>query len=73
MNRCQPGIATASAIATVFLKVVEEGSDKGVQEICSRAVDQGSQAVKIKVGYPSLREDLDRIDTFVRQWVWIFS
>ena len=38
-------------------------SDKEVQEICSRAVDQGSLAVKIKVGYPSLREDIDRIDT----------
>lgn len=36
-------------------------SDKEVQEVCDRAVEQGFRAVKIKVGYPTLREDVHRI------------
>ena len=39
-----------------------------VQRICAQAVAQGFQAVKIKVGYPSLRADIRRIET-VRQAV----
>ena len=37
-------------------------SDSEVQDICRRAVDQGFRAVKIKVGYPSLRQDVARIE-----------
>ncbi|HMN30068.1 MAG TPA: enolase C-terminal domain-like protein, partial [Caldilineaceae bacterium] len=36
-------------------------SDAEVQEICARAVAQGFRAVKIKVGYPTLEQDLARI------------
>jgi L-alanine-DL-glutamate epimerase-like enolase superfamily enzyme len=36
-------------------------SDREVQQVCARAVDQGFRAVKIKVGYPTLAEDLRRI------------
>jgi L-alanine-DL-glutamate epimerase-like enolase superfamily enzyme len=35
--------------------------DDEVQKICAGAVEQGFQAVKIKVGYPTLKEDLHRI------------
>jgi L-alanine-DL-glutamate epimerase-like enolase superfamily enzyme len=38
-------------------------SDDEVQRICARAVEQGFRAVKIKVGYPSLAEDVARVDT----------
>ena len=38
-------------------------SDSEVQEICAKAVSQGFGAVKIKVGYPTLKEDIARIKT----------
>ncbi len=37
-------------------------SDDEVQAICARAVSQGFRAVKIKVGYPTLAEDVRRIN-----------
>jgi len=37
--------------------------DKAVQTICAQAVAQGFRAVKIKVGYPTLREDIRRVET----------
>lgn len=37
--------------------------DKEVQEICAAAVAQGFHAVKIKVGYPTLKEDIRRVET----------
>jgi L-alanine-DL-glutamate epimerase-like enolase superfamily enzyme len=37
-------------------------SDDDVQKICARAVSQGFRGVKIKVGYPTLEQDLHRID-----------
>src|SRR5574340_134426 len=40
--------------------------DDEVQRICAKAVAQGFRAVKIKVGYPTLAEDIARIRT-VRQ------
>jgi hypothetical protein len=36
VNCRQPGIATASAIAAVFLEVVEEGTDKGSIKVLKR-------------------------------------
>lgn len=36
-------------------------SDDDVQRICAKAVEQGFRGVKIKVGYPTLAEDLRRI------------
>jgi L-alanine-DL-glutamate epimerase-like enolase superfamily enzyme len=36
-------------------------SDEEVQKICAGAIEQGFRAVKIKVGYPTLKEDLRRI------------
>jgi L-alanine-DL-glutamate epimerase-like enolase superfamily enzyme len=36
-------------------------SDVEVQEICAKAVTQGFRAVKIKVGYPTLQQDIARI------------
>jgi len=36
-------------------------TDAQIQAVCSEAVEQGFRAVKIKVGYPTLREDLARI------------
>jgi L-alanine-DL-glutamate epimerase-like enolase superfamily enzyme len=41
-------------------------SDAQVQRICAQAVDQGFRAVKIKVGYPTLAQDVARIKV-VRQ------
>jgi L-alanine-DL-glutamate epimerase-like enolase superfamily enzyme len=41
-------------------------TDDEVQRICAQAVEQGFRAVKIKVGYPTLREDVRRIEV-VRQ------
>ena len=38
-------------------------SDSEVQDICAKAVAQGFHAVKIKVGYPTLKEDIKRIQT----------
>lgn len=38
-------------------------SDSEVQDICAKAVSQGFHAVKIKVGYPTLKEDIKRIQT----------
>ncbi|MDP6038860.1 MAG: mandelate racemase/muconate lactonizing enzyme family protein [Candidatus Latescibacteria bacterium] len=38
-------------------------SDTEVCDICNRAVEQGFRAVKIKVGYPTLKEDIARIKT----------
>jgi L-alanine-DL-glutamate epimerase-like enolase superfamily enzyme len=38
-------------------------SDDEVRRICARAVEQGFRAVKIKVGYPTLREDIRRVKT----------
>jgi L-alanine-DL-glutamate epimerase-like enolase superfamily enzyme len=43
-------------------------SDQEVQRICAQAVEQGFPAVKIKVGYPSLKEDIRRVEV-VRQAV----
>ncbi len=42
--------------------------DTEVQAICRQAVDQGFRAVKIKVGYPTLRQDRARVAA-VRQAV----
>jgi L-alanine-DL-glutamate epimerase-like enolase superfamily enzyme len=42
--------------------------DDEVQRICAQAVAQGFRAVKIKVGYPTLAEDIHRIQV-VRQAV----
>ena len=36
--------------------------DDEVQEICSRAVGQGFKAVKIKVGFETLKEDVARVE-----------
>jgi L-alanine-DL-glutamate epimerase-like enolase superfamily enzyme len=36
-------------------------SDEEVQRICARAIEQGFRAVKIKVGYPTLEQDIQRI------------
>lgn len=36
-------------------------SDAEVQAICAKAVEQGFRAVKIKVGYPTLAEDIHRV------------
>jgi L-alanine-DL-glutamate epimerase-like enolase superfamily enzyme len=41
-------------------------SDEDVQRICAQAVEQGFRAVKIKVGYPTLAQDIHRIQV-VRQ------
>jgi L-alanine-DL-glutamate epimerase-like enolase superfamily enzyme len=38
-------------------------SDDEVQRICAKAVEQGFRAVKIKVGYPTLAEDVARVKT----------
>jgi L-alanine-DL-glutamate epimerase-like enolase superfamily enzyme len=35
--------------------------DQQVQSICAQAVEQGFHAVKIKVGYPTLAEDIRRV------------
>jgi L-alanine-DL-glutamate epimerase-like enolase superfamily enzyme len=35
--------------------------DEEVQSICAQAVEQGFRAVKIKVGYPTLKEDVQRV------------
>jgi L-alanine-DL-glutamate epimerase-like enolase superfamily enzyme len=35
--------------------------DREVQSVCAQAVQQGFRAVKIKVGYPTLAEDIRRI------------
>jgi len=43
-------------------------SDREVQDICAQAVEQGFRAVKIKVGYPTLKEDVRRVE-LVRQAV----
>lgn len=43
-------------------------TDAEVQEICAKAVGQGFRAVKIKVGYPTLPEDIRRV-AVVRQAV----
>jgi L-alanine-DL-glutamate epimerase-like enolase superfamily enzyme len=40
--------------------------DTEVQEVCARAVAQGFSAVKIKVGYPTLAEDIRRVETVRR-------
>jgi len=37
-------------------------SDDEVQRICAKAVEQGFRAVKIKVGYPTLAEDVRRVE-----------
>ena len=36
-------------------------NDEEVQAICAQAVNQGFRAVKIKVGYPTLAEDVERV------------
>ena len=36
-------------------------SDEKVQQICAKAVEQGFRGVKIKVGYPTLAEDIKRV------------
>ena len=38
-------------------------SDEEVREICAKAVAQGFPAVKIKVGYPTLKADVQRVET----------
>jgi L-alanine-DL-glutamate epimerase-like enolase superfamily enzyme len=35
--------------------------DESVQHICAQAVDQGFSAVKVKVGYPTVEQDIHRI------------
>ena len=35
--------------------------DREVQSICAKAVEQGFHAIKIKVGYPTLAEDIRRV------------
>ncbi len=40
--------------------------DGEVQEVCARAVDQGFKAVKIKVGFETLKEDIERVETVKR-------
>ena len=42
--------------------------DEQVQQICAQAVEKGFRAVKIKVGYPTLAEDVRRVK-LVRQAV----
>jgi L-alanine-DL-glutamate epimerase-like enolase superfamily enzyme len=42
--------------------------DEHVQRICAQAVEQGFRAVKIKVGYPTLEQDIHRVQ-IVRQAV----
>ena len=42
--------------------------EEKLTEVCSNAVDQGFRGIKIKVGSPTLQEDLQRID-FVRNIV----
>ncbi|NKB69075.1 MAG: mandelate racemase/muconate lactonizing enzyme family protein [Candidatus Latescibacteria bacterium] len=37
-------------------------SDEEVQRICTEAVEQGFKAVKIKVGFPTLAEDVRRVE-----------
>ena len=37
-------------------------SDEEVQSICAQAVEQGFPAVKVKVGFPTLREDERRVE-----------
>jgi len=37
-------------------------SDSEVQAICSKAVAQGFHAVKIKVGFPTLKDDIRRVE-----------
>jgi len=37
-------------------------SDEEVQRICAQAVEQGFRAVKIKVGYPTLEQDVHRVE-----------
>lgn len=41
-------------------------TDDEVQAICVRALEQGFQAVKMKVGYPTLEEDVQRIEVVRR-------
>jgi len=41
-------------------------SDEEVQSICAQAVEQGFRAVKVKVGYPTLEQDVHRVEV-VRQ------
>jgi len=36
-------------------------SDDEVQKICAKAVEQGFRGVKIKVGYPTLARDIERV------------
>ena len=36
-------------------------SDEKVRQICAKAVEQGFRGVKIKVGYPTLAEDIKRV------------
>ncbi len=36
-------------------------SDDEVQKICAKAVEQGFKGVKIKVGFPTLKEDIKRV------------
>ena len=38
-------------------------SDDEVRRVCAQAVEQGFGAVKIKVGYPTLAEDVKRVQT----------
>ena len=38
-------------------------SDEEVRRVCTQAVEQGFGAVKIKVGYPTLAEDVKRVQT----------
>ncbi len=37
-------------------------ADDELQEICARAVAQGFPAVKIKVGYPTVKQDIVRVE-----------
>ena len=43
-------------------------SDEQVQDICARAVAQGFGGVKVKVGYPTLKEDIHRLEVVRSSW-----
>jgi L-alanine-DL-glutamate epimerase-like enolase superfamily enzyme len=54
--------AVRDRIAAYAMVAWMNHSDEEVQRICRQAVEQGFRAVKIKVGYPTLAEDIRRIE-----------
>ena len=44
-------------------------TENQLKERCEQALAQGYRALKLKVGFPSLKEDVKRIE-FVRQDHW---